>query len=85
MEVANCFELCDKCTRCFDECYCSGDRMAGIVDAIQESGLGGLDLCSTAREWSRIVLVCRVPRGVDLSSNSRGDRVMLKLWFSWLF
>ena len=50
MEVANCFELCDKCTRCFDECYCSGDRMAGVVDAIQESGLGGLDLRSTARE-----------------------------------
>ena len=43
--------------------------MAGVVDAIQESGLGGLDLRSTAREWSRIVLVCRVPRGVDLSSN----------------
>jgi len=35
--------------RCFNECYCSGDRMVGIVDAIQESGLGRLDLRSRAR------------------------------------
>ena len=29
------------------------------------------------------MLKCRVLQGVDLSSNSRGDRVMLKRWFSW--
>ena len=68
----------------FNECNCSGDRMAGVVDAIQESGLGGLDL----RQWRGSDLglcSCAAFHVVLTSVVIKGVREpCLKLWFSWL-